>query len=84
MQNKETELKTVTLATDGFKGVTLYLAEVIEFHVRSIGASDCLLSLMMSIVPLQTRSLRALVCWEVKHAAFTSHSNYIAQVRGIK
>lgn len=58
-EQENTELKTVTSATDDFKGVTLYLAEVIEFHVRSIGASDCLLSLMMLIAPLQTRSLRA-------------------------
>lgn len=79
-----TELNTATSATDGFEGVTLHLAEVMEFHVRSIGASDYLLSLMMLIALLQTRSLRALVCWEVKHDPFTSHSNYIAQVREIK
>lgn len=79
-----TELNTATSATDGFEGVTLHLAEVMEFHVRSIGASDYLLSLMMLIALLQIRSLRALVCWEVKHDPFTSHSNYIAQVRKIK
>lgn len=60
------------------------MAEVMEIRVKSIGATDYLLSQMMMIALLQTRSLKALVCWEVKHVAFTSHFNYIAEVREIK